>query len=95
MDNAELARTFASLIEHVLAAGLSLPLYMVSVSSNGPVLAFRFEMDNHGGLTCTPLWEHIPEGELIFPINFWFSDSAGKAMRAVLQVEGKEPEWIN
>ena len=111
LEHKDLARRLLSMIEHALASGLSLPLYMVLVSVNGQVAALRYDQghpgpgsgertpDWHGGeLECTGLCEYIPDGILALwdhlPINVFFSDSAGKAIRAVLEADG-QPKWIN
>jgi hypothetical protein len=107
----DLARRLLSMIEHALASGLSLPLYVVLVSVNGQVAALRYRQGHpssgagegtpswHGGdLGCTRLCEYIPDGIPALwdqlPINVFFSDSAGKATRAVLEADG-QPKWIN
>src|ERR1700688_1032268 len=111
LEHKELARRLLSMIEHALASGLSLPLYMALVSVNGQVAALRYDQDNPipgsggrtpgwsgGDLHSTSLCEYIPDDipglwdQL--PINVFFSDSAGKATRAVLEADGP-PKWIN
>jgi hypothetical protein len=111
LEHQDIARRLLSMIEHALASGLSLPLYMVLVSANGQVAALRYDQGHpspesgertpgwHGGdLKCTGLCEHIPDGVTALwdqlPINVFFSDSAGKASRAVLEADG-QPKWIN
>jgi len=107
----DLARRLLSMIEHALASGLSLPLYMVLVSVNGQVAALRYHQGhpspgsgertpggNDSDLHSTRLCEYIPDGIPALwdklPINVFFSDSAGKATRAVLEADG-QPKWIN
>jgi hypothetical protein len=110
-EHKNLAHRLLSMIEHALASGLSLPLYMVLVSVNGQVAALRYDQGHsdpgsgertpgwHGGdLHSTGLCEYIPDGIPALwdqlPINVFFSDSAGKATRAVLEADG-QPKWIN
>jgi hypothetical protein len=112
LEHKELARRLLSMIEHALAGGLSLPLYMVLVSVSGQVSALRYDQGSHpgpgsgertpgwngGDLHCTRLCEYIPDNIPALwnqmPINVFFSDSVGKATRAVLADDG-QPEWIN
>jgi hypothetical protein len=111
LEHKNLARRLLSMIEHAIANGLSLPLYMVLVSVNGQVTALRYDRDHPGpgsderipggdggGLHSTRLCEYIPDGIPALwdqlPINVFFSDSAGKATRAVLEADG-QPKWIN
>jgi hypothetical protein len=111
LEHKDLARRLLSMIEHALASGYSLPLYMVLVSVNGQVAALCYDQGHpspgsgertpgwHGGdLDCTRLCEYIPDGIPALwdqlPINVFFSDSAGKATRAVLEADG-QPKWIN
>src|SRR6202521_3800522 len=75
LEHKDLARRLLSMIEHALASGLSLPLYMILVSVNGQVAALRYDQDHptpgsderapgwHGDdLDCTGLCEYIPDG---------------------------------
>jgi hypothetical protein len=111
LEHKELARRLLSMIEHALASGLSLPLYMVLVSVNGQVTALRYDQGdpspgsgerkpgaNDGDLHSTRLREYIPDDIPALwdqlPINAFFSDSVGKATRAVLEADG-QPKWIN
>src|SRR5580692_2225570 len=43
LERKDLARRLLSMIEHALASGLSLPLYLVLVSVNGQVAALRYD----------------------------------------------------
>jgi hypothetical protein len=107
----DLARRLLSMIEHAIANGLSLPLYMVLVSVNGQVTALRYDQGDpgpgsgerasgwhSGDFHSTRLCEYIPDDIPALwdqlPINVFFSDSAGKATRAVLETDG-QPKWIN
>jgi hypothetical protein len=111
LEHKDLARRLLSMIEHALASGLSLPLYIVLVSVNGQVAALRCDQGNPspGSGERTPAWngddlhstslcEYIPDNIPALwdqlPINVFFSDSAGKATRAVLEDDG-QPKWIN
>ena len=111
LEHKDLARRLLSMIEHAIANGLSLPLYMVLVSVNGQVTALRYDQDQpgpesgestpgwqSGDLHSTRLCEYIPDDIPALwnqmPINVFFSDSAGKATRAVLEADG-QPKWIN
>jgi hypothetical protein len=111
LEHKNLARRLLSMIEHAIANGLSLPLYMVLVSVNGQVTALRYDLDHPGpgsderipggdggDLHSTRLCEYIPDDIPALwdqlPINVFFSDSAGKATRAVLEADG-QPKWIN
>ena len=111
LEHKDLARRLLSMIEHALASGLSLPLYMVLVSVNGQVTALRYDQGDPGpgsgermpggndsDLYSTRLCEYIPDEIPALwdqlPINVFFSDSAGKATRAVLEADG-QPKWIN
>jgi hypothetical protein len=111
LEQKDLARRLLSMIEHAIANGLSLPLYMVLVSVNGQVTALRYDQGhpspgsgertrgwNGGDVHSTRLCEYIPEDIPALwdqlPINVFFSDSAGKATRAVLEDDG-QPKWIN
>ena len=55
-------------------------------------------VENGGDLHSTRLCEYILDGILALwdqlPTNVFFSDSAGKATRAVLEADG-QPKWIN
>lgn len=111
LEHKDLARRLLSMIEHALANGLSLPLYMILVCVNGQVTALRYDQGHRspGSGERTPSWnggdlhsrrlcEYIPDGILALwdqlPINVFFSDSVGKATRAVLEADG-QPKWIN
>jgi hypothetical protein len=111
LERKDLARRLLSMIEHALASGLSLPLYLVLVSVNGQVAALRYDRGhpspgsgertpgwNGVDLHCTRLCEYIPDDIPALwdqlPINVFFSDSTGKATRAVLEADG-QPKWIN
>ena len=94
LEHKDLACRLLSMIEHALASGLSLPLYMVLVSVSGQVTALRYDQDHPGPGSG----ERIPDGILALwdqlPINVFFADSAGKATRAVLEADG-QPKWVN
>jgi hypothetical protein len=92
MENIDLLSAFAAILESVLADGFSFPLYLVSVSANGQVIAVRYDTP---GVAGKVLCEHIPEAYLRVPINIYISDGTGRAARAVLEAEGKEPRFIN
>jgi hypothetical protein len=113
LEHKDIARRLLSMIEHALAGGLSLPLYMVLVSVNGQVTALRYDQGDPGpgsgsgerifggndsNLYSTCLCEYIPDDIPALwdqmPVNVFFSDSAGKATRAVLEADG-QPKWIN
>jgi hypothetical protein len=77
LEHKDLARRLLSMIEHALASGLSLPLYMVLVSVSGQVIALRYDQDhpgpgsgeripggNGGDLHSTRLCDYIPDGIL-------------------------------
>ncbi len=43
LEHKDLARRLLSMIDHALASGLSLPLYMVLASVNGQIAALRYD----------------------------------------------------
>jgi|SRR5580693_3206018 hypothetical protein len=111
LQHKELARRLLSMIEHALASGLSLPLYVVLVSVYGQVTALRYDrghpgpgsgertpgwngIDLHSMRLCEYIPDDIPALWDKLPINVFFSDSAGKATRAVLEADG-QPKWTN
>lgn len=63
LKHKELARRLLFMIQHALAGGFSLPLYMVLVSVNGQVAAHRYDQDQPGleSGESTPGW---PSGDL-------------------------------
>ena len=83
----DITRSFAFMIEHAIASGLSFPLYVVSVSANGQVLGLRYGPGPQG-LNCTHLCEHTSEDGFSLPVNVYLSDSTGNSMRAVLEPNG-------
>jgi hypothetical protein len=88
---------------------LPLYMVLVSVSGQVAALRYDQGNPSPGSGEHTPGWhgddllgttlcEYIPDGIPALwdqlPINVFFSDSAGKATRAVLEADGR-PQWIN
>ncbi len=84
----------AILNEAVERAGLVLPVYLVSVSANGQILAVRFD-ELGGGVKAKVLCEHMDEGFFRVPIHLYFSDGSGKAVHALIGAENGPHEWAN
>lgn len=89
----ELSKILGNLLSQaVVEHGLVLPVYLVTISANGQVLALRYDQPQGKGV---PLCEHIDAPIFQVPINLYFSDSHGEALRAVITAEGSEAKWVN
>lgn len=78
-----LTEALASALTAMIEQGMQLPIYCVSVSANGSVLACHYVEDGDG-LDCRMVAEHIEEAGFAVPINVIFSDSSGKAEKIVI-----------
>src|SRR5579862_9082055 len=77
-----MSKMLGALLQHATDTTLSMPVYCVVVSSNGQIVAGRYE--ELGGRTqFTELCEHTPDPNMKFPINLYLSDSSGRSMHAL------------
>jgi hypothetical protein len=77
-----LANIMASVLTQLIDQGMSPPIYCVTVGSNGAIAGFHYVDDGGPGLSCHPVTEYFPNGEMRAPIHVFLTDGnqAGKVV---------------
>jgi hypothetical protein len=85
-DNSFLLGILYELVE----SGFELPVYCTMVGVNGSVSARSIEkLDGQVDLSSVRTVEHLVDGRFLVPINVFFVDSRGEAVRVLVQEDGK------
>jgi hypothetical protein len=85
-DNSLLLGILFELVE----SGFELPVHCTIVGVNGSVSARSIgKLDGHADLSCVRTVEHLVEGRFVVPINVFFVDSRGEAVRVLVQDDGQ------
>jgi hypothetical protein len=85
-NNLFLAGILHELIEH----GFELPVHCAMVGVNGSVSATLIEkVEGQPNLSTERTVEHIVDGRFVVPINVFFVDSRGEAVRVVVKKDGQ------
>ena len=84
--------TTASMLEEALARGLTVPVYIVAVSSDGQVIAVAFE---EPGRPCRTLCTYPTGTDFLLPLNLYLSDDRGEAIRAIIEADSEKMVWVN
>jgi len=76
--------------------GMVQPFYIAAVGAGGAIICLVMkEKKDASGVDCEFLCEHIPEGQLRFPINLMWVDSRGEAARMVLSPDDTAPAVVH
>ena len=81
--DSEFIAAVARIYSEAIGKGLNLPLYLVAVGANGPVMAER----NEGLEEQWTLAEHYDGDSLELPINLFVVDCKGRHHHAVISAE--------
>ena len=94
----ELTARLAECLTHILEVGFQAPLYFAAIGINGAAVTGRYRQVSDGSLDCDILTDHMPDGQMLLPINIMFTDSRGEASRVVIaqhQSDAASVKWIN
>jgi hypothetical protein len=90
-NNLFLAGILHELIEH----GFELPVHCTVVGVNGSVSATLIQkLEGEHDLASVRTVEHVVDGHFVVPINVFFVDSRGEAVRVLVKKDG-EVEFRN
>ena len=67
------------MLSDLIDKGFDLPIYMVTISQNGCLMAARFEYSMSTGTKAHVIVEHKKNEEMELPINCFFVDKTGNA----------------
>ncbi len=78
-----------SILHELIDHGFALPVHCTVVGVNGSVSATVIrQVEGHDDLTCARTVEHVVDGRFGVPINVFFVDSRGEAVRILLGKDG-------
>jgi len=84
-----------SILTTAMEQGFQPPLRLVTIGTNGSVVVFEYHLMEDGNLCPEVLCENIRDGELVLPVNLYFSDSTNRASLIRIESEAGEPTWVN
>jgi len=85
-DNHFLAGILQELIEH----GFEPPICCTMVAVNGSVSSTLIQkVEGEPRLSSTRTAEHVVDGQFVVPINVFFVDSRGEAVRVLVRRDGQ------
>ncbi len=80
----------ASTVKTCLQQGMSLPLTVVLLSSNGSVIVSRYIQSESGETELVQIATHVEGTGLGLPLNVMIADSQGKAAHVLVDRKGVE-----
>lgn len=85
MTNDYVNEQITAALETAQESGFSLPWHLAAIGCNGALVYSRYDRASDDSLEYTNLLEHIPGNDgLKAPVNIVLVDSAGEAIRIVL-----------
>ncbi len=90
----DLDSTYGRFLQEVIDQGFKLPIYAVTVGSNGFIAAGQYDVSPIGeGLNFTELAGYTPTSGMVkLPVNIILVDSEGQAARCLIQRPDEKPE---
>jgi len=80
----------AGILHELIGQGFELPIHCAMVGVNGSVSASLIqEVLGHRGFSCARTVEHVVDGRFVVPINVFFVDSRGEAVRVFVRQDGR------